>query len=74
MHTISGSNLMIARCETCGADPIARWREHPMMIFIDRHQSTGDPQYFCRDHVSPAKEEELKAREKERGWPPGGLR
>ena len=30
--------------------------------------------YFCRDHVSPAKEEELKAREKDRGWPPGGLR
>ena len=45
-----------------------------MMSFIDPHRSTAVLRCFCRDHVSPAKEEELKAREKERGWPPGRVR
>jgi len=65
---------MIVKCATCGADPYARWREPPMMIFIDGRQSTDGSQYRCRDHVSPAKDEKLKARETELSVPPGGLR
>jgi hypothetical protein len=65
---------MIIRCHVCSADPCGRWKQPPEIIFIERHQPTDDPQYFCRDHVSPAKEEELRAREKALGWPPGGLR
>jgi hypothetical protein len=59
------------RCVTCQRDPTGRWEQPPTCVFIDPHQ---EGRYFCRDHVSPAKEEELKAREKDRGWPPGGLR
>jgi hypothetical protein len=44
------------------------------MIFIDGRQSTDGSQYRCRDHLSPAKEEKLRAREKELSLPPGGLR
>jgi hypothetical protein len=40
---------------------------------LHRSQSIND-QYRCRDHVSPAKEEELKTREKALGLPLGGLR
>ena len=65
---------MIIRCHICHADPCARWREPPMMIFIDGRQSTDGSQYRCRDHVSPAKDEKLKAREKELSLPLAGLR
>ena len=64
---------MIVRCHVCQSDPIGRWRKPPMMIFIDRQQSTDD-QYRCRDHVSPAKEAQLTSREMSIGLPPGGLR
>ena len=63
---------MIIKCATCGADPCARWREPPMMIFIDHVD--GDRHHFCRDHLNPKREEEIKAREKSLGWPLGGLR
>jgi hypothetical protein len=58
----------------CRADPIGGWKEPPAMIFIDGRQSTDGSQYRCRDHLSPAKEEKLRAREKELSLPPGGLR
>jgi hypothetical protein len=44
------------------------------MIFIDNHRSDGGSKYRCREHVSPTKEAELQTRERERGWPKGGLR
>jgi hypothetical protein len=65
---------MIIRCHVCSADPIGRWKQPPMMIFIDGRETTDGSQYRCRDHVSPAKEEKLKAREKEFSMSPGELR
>ena len=64
--------MTVIRCAICDRDPAGRWEQPPVCIFIDRQDDRG--RYFCRDHVSTAKEEELKAREKDRGWPPGGLR
>ena len=43
------------------------------MVFIEP-ELEGEERYRCREHVSPAKDEKLKGRERERGWPPGGLR
>jgi hypothetical protein len=65
---------MIIRCHTCHADPGGRWKQPPAMIFIDGRPSTDGSHYRCRDHVSAAKAEKLKAREKELSLPPGGLR
>jgi hypothetical protein len=55
----------IIRCHVCRADPAGRWRQPPAMIFIDH--VNGEKRYACRDHLSPEKEVEIKAREKERG-------
>ena len=63
---------MIIRCHLCHADPCGRWGQRAC-IFVEP-QPKGEERYRCRDHVSPAKEQELKARDRERGWPPGGLR
>jgi hypothetical protein len=65
---------MIIKCFTCGGDPAGRWKEPPAMIFIDGPKATDGSQYRCRDHVSPAKDAKLKAREKELSLPAGGLR
>jgi hypothetical protein len=44
------------------------------MIFIDPHRSDGGSKYRFRDHVSPTREAEIQTRERELGWPQGGLR
>jgi hypothetical protein len=64
---------MIVKCQTCGADPCARWREPPAMIFVDPYRDERE-KYACRDHLTEKREEEIKARENALGWPPGGLR
>ena len=64
---------MIIRCHACHADPAGRWERPPAMVFIEP-ELEGEERYRCREHVSPAKDEKLKGRERERGWPPGGLR
>ena len=63
---------MIIKCETCSRDPAGRWEQPPACIFIDRRDDRD--RYFCRDHVTPAKEEEIKTREKGLGWALGALR
>ena len=65
---------MIIRCATCSRDPIGRWKELPAIVFIDRHQTGDGSQYRCSDHLSERREAKIKAREKDLGWPPGGLR
>jgi hypothetical protein len=65
--------MTVICCAVCQSDPAGRWKQPSTMIFIDG-QSTDGSQYRCRDHVSPAKDEKLKARERELGLPPGGLR
>jgi hypothetical protein len=63
---------MIIKCDTCSADPIGRWKQPPECIFIDHDD--GGRRYACRDHLSEKKEAEIKARERDLGWPPGRLR
>jgi hypothetical protein len=63
---------MIIKCETCGADPCARWREPPAMIFAEGAGSNR--RYFCRDHLPGEKKKQIEAREKALGLPIGGLR
>jgi hypothetical protein len=69
---------MIIRCHICNADPCGRWKSPPAMIFCDPYREDGsardDPVHACRDHLSPKREEEIQAREKDRGWAAGGLR
>lgn len=63
---------MIIRCEACHSDPCARWREPPAMIFAEG--ANADRRYFCRDHLSAKKREQIEARERDLGLPIGGLR
>ena len=63
---------MIIRCHVCNADPAGRWRSPPMCIFIDH--VNGERVYSCRDHLSARKEEEIRVRERERGFEKGALR
>jgi hypothetical protein len=65
---------MIVKCAPCGADPYARWREPPMLIFIDGRRSTDGYQYECRDHLSQKRETEITVREKALGLKTGELR
>jgi hypothetical protein len=60
----------IIRCQTCNADPAGRWKQPPAMIFIDSNSGA----YGCRDHLSPAKENEIQAREAKLGLRKGELR
>jgi hypothetical protein len=64
---------MIIRCIVCHADPCGRWKKPPVMIFVDPHRDDGG-RYACRDCLSEKREAEIRAREKDIGWPPGGLR
>ena len=66
--------MSVICCHVCRADPIGRWKEPSAMIFIDGRQSTDGSHYRCRDHVSPAKDEKLKARETSLSLPAGELR
>jgi hypothetical protein len=65
---------MIIRCR-CNADPVARWKSPPAIIFCDPYREDGskrkDP---VRDHLSPKREEEIQRRELDRGWKKGELR
>jgi hypothetical protein len=63
---------MIICCAVCQSDPIGRWRQPPAMMFVDH--VVGDRHYFCRDHLPAKKREQIEAREKALGLPPGGLR
>ena len=65
--------MTVIRCHVCQSDPIGRRKEPRVCIFIDPHEG-GGRRYFCRDHLSERREAEIEAREKDRGWPPGGLR
>jgi hypothetical protein len=65
--------MSIIRCHACQADPAARWRQSPMMVFIEPGRE-GPERYACRTHVSTAKEAELQAREKERNLAPGSFK
>ena len=57
---------MIVKCATGGADPAGR-HGRAAMIFIESGVE-GPDRYHCREHVSPAKEKDLAAREKERDF------
>jgi hypothetical protein len=69
---------MNIRCHTCDADPAGRWKQPPAMIFRDRYLKDGnirkdenDQDVFvhaCRNHLSARREEEIREREKDRGW------
>ena len=78
---------MIICCHQCDADPIGRWKQPPAMIFHDRYPNPAKLEkakaaeledrgylFSCREHVTPQRERELQQRERERGWPEGGLR
>jgi hypothetical protein len=70
---------MIIRCCVCGADPAARWKSPPAMIFHDPYREDGskrddDIVYACRDHLSAKQEEEILKRETDRNWKKGELR
>jgi hypothetical protein len=64
--------MSVIRCATCLADPCGRWKEPPAIIFVDHDD--GRRRYACRDHLTPKREEEIKAREKALGWKAGELR
>jgi hypothetical protein len=68
-----GKSQMLIRCHVCHADPAGRWKQPPAMIFIDPYREDGK-KYACRDHLSPEREDEIKARERERGLKEGALR
>ena len=71
-------------CHICGADPAARCKSPPAMIFRDRYREDGSNRkddsgqeifvYACRDHLSAKREEEIQKRETDRGWKKGELR
>ena len=63
---------MIVKCHVCNADPCGRWRLPPACIFIDPYRSDGG-RYACRDHLTPKREEEIRARERDH-WLLGALR
>jgi hypothetical protein len=60
------------RCFVCHADPCARWKSPPTLIFVDRYhrddKADKGAKYRCRAHLSPQREEEIQARERERGF------
>jgi hypothetical protein len=64
---------MIVRCAICQRDPYARWVQPPAMIFADPYRD-GDDKHACRDHLTPKREDEIKAREKALGLKTGELR
>jgi hypothetical protein len=63
---------MIIKCETCNADPIGRWRLPPAMIFAEGE--LDQRRYFCRDHLTAKKREQVETREKDLGLAEGALR
>jgi hypothetical protein len=63
----SGDEPMIVKCHVCNRDPAERWKQPPVCVFIEP-ELEGEERYRCREHMSPTKEAELKAREKERGF------
>jgi hypothetical protein len=64
--------MTVICCSTCRADPIGRWKQPPAMIFAEGKDD--DRHYFCRDHLPAKKKEQIETRERDLGWPPGGLR
>ena len=72
MSAIERMTNKIIRCDTCDADPAARWKQPAALIFIDPYREDGstrnDSVYACRDHLSPQRESEIQKREKDRGW------
>jgi hypothetical protein len=70
---------MIIKCAVCDSDPLGRWRQPPAIIFPDPYAKGAATSergfvYACRDCLSPQREQEIARRERERGWPKGGLR
>jgi hypothetical protein len=70
---------MIIKCSICGADPLGRRRSPAAMIFHDPYAEGAAASersffYACRDCLSPQREREIAQRERERGFPKGGLR
>jgi hypothetical protein len=63
---------MIIQCHVCQRDPAGR-QGQPVMLFTDPTPD-DDHRHACRDHLSEKREAEIRTREKELGWPPGGLR
>ena len=51
---------MIIRCHVCIADPAARWKSPPAMIFHEGRQRPRRPVDTYRDHLSPKREEEIQ--------------
>ena len=66
------------RCNACSGDPVGRWTQPPAMVFRDRYLEDGSVRrdannqvvfvHACRDHLSAKREEEIQAREGDRGW------
>ena len=65
---------MLIRCHACRGDPCARWMPQAAMMFADGVDADSRRRFACRDHLSPKREEEIKAREKALGWKAGELR
>ena len=83
-HLHKEGHHVIIRCHVCEADPAARWKSPPAIIFHDRYREDGSKRkddsgqdvfvYACRDHLSAKREEEIQKCETDRSWKKGELR
>lgn len=61
--------IIQTKCGICDRDPAGRWVQPAAIVFIDNYRKDGGSKYRCRAHVSAKREAEIRASERDRGFP-----